>query len=119
MQPQSGYHTLLMLLERILENAFSRESGAARLQQVALFTLIYLMQALERPVTAARLAEMSGQADSNIAKHVKKLIDLGLVERIPALNKQGRGRAYHLVVKQNAKTKRLTKAIDKAASSRK
>ena len=54
----------------------------------------------------------------DIGQQLKKLIDLGLVERTQILNKQGRGRAYHLAVKQNAKTKRLTKAIEKAASPR-
>ena len=35
------------------------------------------------------------------------------------LNKQGRGRAFKLTIKPNAQTKRLTKAIDKAAAGRK
>ena len=108
-----------MLLERILENAFPRESGAARLQQVGLFTLIYLLQGDDKAVTARRLAEMTGQAETNVGTQLKKLMDLDLVERTAILNKHGRGRAYHLAVKQNGKTRRLTKAIDKAASSRK
>jgi len=118
MQPQRSQNPLLMLLERILEEAFP-ESGAARLQRVGLFTLIYLMQSGEHAVTAARLAAMTGQDDANIARQVKKLIDLGLVERTQIVNKQGRGRAYKLTIKQNGKTKRLAKAIDKATSGRK
>ncbi|MFL5084265.1 MAG: hypothetical protein ACJ8FP_05565 [Xanthobacteraceae bacterium] len=45
MQAKRTLSSLRMRLERILENAFPKESGAARLQQVWLFTLIYLMQA--------------------------------------------------------------------------
>src|SRR5262245_48023520 len=60
MQPNRGLTELLMCLERILESAFPGESGAARLQQVALFTLIYLLQRHGKPATASRLGEMSG-----------------------------------------------------------
>src|SRR5262245_9013037 len=119
MQPRSGSTELLMLLEHILESAFPGESGAARLQQVALFTLIYLLQRHGKPATASRLAEMSGQSSANIARQLKKLMDLDLIERTPTLNKQGRGRAYELTVKKNAKTRPLTKAIDKGTRSRK
>ena len=119
MQPQRGFNSFFMLLERILENAFPGESGAARLQQVGLFTLIFMLQSREEPVTVGRLASMTGQDEANIGRQLKKLIELDLIERTPILNKQGRGSAYHLAVKQNAKAKRLTKAIVKAAASRK
>jgi len=119
MQPSGAIADLRMLLERILEKTFPRESGAARMQQVALFTLIYVLQGDDEPVTARRLAELSGQPEGDVGQKVKKLIALDLVERTQILNKQGRGRAYRLTVKQNSKTKPLTKAIAKAASKRK
>ena len=119
MQPNRGLTELLMCLERILENAFPGESGAARLQQVALFTLIYLLQRHGKPATASQLAEMSGQATANMGKHLKKLMDLDLIERTAIRNKQGRGHAYELTVRKNGKTKPLTKAIEKGARSRK
>jgi len=119
MQPNRGITELLMCLERILENAFPGESGAARLQQVALFTLIYLLQRHGKPATASQLAEMSGQATANMGKHLKKLMDLDLIERTAIRNKQGRGHAYELTVRKNGKTKPLTKAIEKGARSRK
>ena len=108
-----------MLLERILEATFPHESGAARVQQVGLFTLIYVLQGDREPVTAKRLAEMTGQPAGDIGEQLQKLIALDLLERKQIRNRQGRGRAFHLVVKQNGKTRRLTKAIDKAASSKK
>ena len=119
MQPSGAIADLRMLLERILKKTFPRESGAARMQQVALFTLIYVLQGDDEPVTARRLAELSGQPEGDVGQKVKKLIALDLVERTQILNKQGRGRAYHLTVKQNRRTKPLTKAIAKAASKRK
>ena len=108
-----------MLLERILEATFPHESGAARVQQVGLFTLIYVLQGDRKPVTARRLAEMTGQPEGDIGRQLQKLIALDLLERKQIRNRQGRGRAFHLVVKQNGKTRRLTKAIDKAASGKK
>ena len=119
MQPNRGITELLMCLERILENAFPGESGAARLQQVALFTLIYLLQRHGKPATASQLAEMSGQATANMGKNLKKLMDLDLIERTPIRNKQGRGHAYELTVRKNGKTKALTKAIEKGTRTRK
>jgi predicted transcriptional regulator len=108
-----------MLVERILKEALPRESGAARLQQVGLFTLIYMLQDDKEPVTVSRLSRITGQGDAQIIKQLKKLIDVGLVERIQILNKQGRGRAFHLSIKHTAKTKRLVAAIDKAAAGKK
>src|SRR5262249_40815642 len=60
MQEKRTFNTLRMRLERILEKAFPKESGAARLQQVGLFTLIYLMQTDKEDVTARRLSLMTG-----------------------------------------------------------
>src|SRR2546421_13097770 len=119
MQPHRSLKSLRMLLERILEKAFPRESGAARLQQVGLFTLIYVLQADKETVTARRLSRITGQSEGDVSNQVRKLMELDLVERTQILNKQGRGRAYQLTIKDNGQTKRLTKAIDKAAASRK
>jgi predicted ArsR family transcriptional regulator len=57
---------------------------------------------------------MTGLADAQVLTHVKKLIERQLVERTQILNKQGRGRAFQLSIKHNAKTKRLAAAIHKA-----
>ena len=108
-----------MLLDRILQNALPGESGAARLQQVGLFTLVYMMQGDDEPVTARRLAEITGQGEGHIGQQLRKLIGLDLLERTQIPNRQGRGRAFKLTVKQNGKTRRLTKAIEKGARSRK
>jgi DNA-binding MarR family transcriptional regulator len=119
MQAKRSLDALRMMLERILEKAFPRQSGAARLQQVGLFTLIYLMQADKEDVTARRLSHLTGQSEGDVSTQVKKLVALDLIERTQITNKQGRGRAFKLTVKDNATAKRLTKAIDKAAGGRK
>ena len=108
-----------MHIERILAKVFPHESGAARLQQVGLFTLIYVLQTDKQVVTARLLSRMTGQSEGEVSLQVRKLIELGLVKRTQILNKQGRGRAYKLTIKPNEQTKRLTKAIDKAAAGRK
>jgi predicted transcriptional regulator len=107
-----------MFVEPILDEVFPDETGAARLQQVGLFTVILMLQGDEKPITATRLAAMTGQAEAQIGRLLRKLIKLKLVERQKILNKQGRGHALHLVVKYNAKTRRLADAISKSVASK-
>ena len=114
MQPNLSQVLVRMLVERILADVLPNETGAARLQQVGLFTLIYMMQGDDEPVTASRLAGMTGQADTHISNQLKKLVKVDLVERTKILNKDGRGHAYAISVKYNAKAKRLVDAIEKA-----
>ena len=115
MQDKSVHHLVRMLVERILSEVFPKETGAARLQQVGLFTLIFMLQDDEEPVIASRLSAMTGQSISEIGLHLNKLIKVGLVERTKILNRQGRGYAFKLSIKHTAKSKRLIEAINKAA----
>jgi predicted transcriptional regulator len=108
-----------MLVERILEKVFPDETGAARLQQVGLFTLIYLLQGDKEPVTASRLSAMTGQTVTQIGNQLQKLISINLVERTKILNKQGRGYAWHLSISDDPKSRRLAKAIEKAGAKKK
>lgn len=119
MQADPGRTLIRMLVERIISKTFPDETAAARLQQVGLFTLIYMLQGEEEPVTAARLAKMTGLSDAQVITHLQKLVDRKLVERKQILNKQGRGRAYQLVVKHTPQTARLVKAIEKAGAKKK
>jgi predicted transcriptional regulator len=114
MQPNLSQVLVRMLVERILADVLPNETGAARLQQVGLFTLIYMLQGDDEPVTAARLTRITGQTETQIGNQLKKLLKVGLVERTKILNKQGRGHAYAISVKYNAKAKRLVEAIEKA-----
>lgn len=118
MQADSSRELIRMFVERIINKAFSNETAAARLQQVGLFTLIYMLQGEAAPVTAARLAKMSGLSDAQVITHLKKLVDRNLVERKQILNKQGRGRAFQLVIKHTPQTTRLVKAIEKGAKKK-
>lgn len=108
-----------MLVERILEKVFPDETGAARLQQVGLFTLIYLLQDDKEPVTASRLSAMTGQTVTQVGNQLQKLVSINLVERAKILNKQGRGYAWHLSISGNPKSRKLAKAIDKAGAKKK
>src|SRR3954466_4763968 len=99
MQPNYSRLKLRMLTEQILENIFPEETGAARLQQAGLFLLIYVLQGDKEPVTVARLEKITGQPDAAINRQLKKLIKIGIVEKTQILNKQGRGRAFHLSIK--------------------
>src|SRR6266851_9825512 len=100
-----------MYVERIVSEVFPDETGAARLQQVGLFTLIFVLEGGKEPVTAARLSELTGQSLSGVQKQLQKLLKVGVIERKQALNRQGRGRLYHFFIKHNEQTKRLLQAI--------
>jgi predicted transcriptional regulator len=107
-----------MFVERIVSEIFPDETGAARLQQVGLFTLIFVLDDNSVPVTAARLASITGQSVSQVQKQLQKLLKVGVIERKKALNVRGRGQAFHLKVKYTDKTKRLLDAMGKAAGRR-
>ncbi|MBI2715086.1 MAG: hypothetical protein HYX37_11630 [Rhizobiales bacterium] len=107
-----------MFAERILEK-FPGESGASRLQQAGLFLLIYVLQDGKEPVTVSRLKKLTGQSDSGLNRQLNKLIRIGIIEKTQILNKQGRGRAFHLSIKDSAKARRLVKAIDQGGSKKK
>ena len=118
MQPDVSREVLWMFVERIVNKVFAKETGASRLQQVGLFTLIYLMQR-DPPVTAARIAEITRQSQSQIHRQLKKLLALKIIDRKQIPNKQGRGRAYELTIRDTKESKRLMKEIGKATVARK
>lgn len=118
MQPNFSRLKLRMFTDRILDNVFPDETGAARLQQAGLFLLIYVLQEDREPVTISRLARITHQGDAGITKHINKLIKIGILEKTQILNKQGRGRAFHLSIKDGAKARRLVRAIDKGGKRR-
>lgn len=118
MQQDIAQQLIRMLVERILAEVFPDETGAARLQQVGLFTLIYMLQGGEEPVTASRLVAMTGQTPSQVGAQLNKLMEIKLVERKKILNRQGRGYAYALSVKHTAKSKRLIEMIRKATAGK-
>src|SRR3954462_11161784 len=65
---------LKMITRRILEETFPGETGASRLQQIGLFTLILSMEdEHDNPPTATRLAALTKQSESQIARMVRKL----------------------------------------------
>jgi predicted transcriptional regulator len=117
MQLDYSREVLWMFVERIVNRVFPKETGASRLQQVGLFTLIYLMQR-DPPVTAARIAEITRQSQSQIHRQLKKLLALKIIDRTKIANKQGRGRAYELTIRHSKESERLIKAIGKATAGR-
>jgi predicted transcriptional regulator len=113
MQSDPNRALIRMFVERIIAEAFPEETAAARLQQIGLFTLIYMLEEDAEPVTASRLAAMTGLADAQVIRQVRKLVARGLVERTQILNRQGRGRAFRLSLKHSPKTRRLLASMDK------
>jgi predicted transcriptional regulator len=105
-----------MFVERIVSEIIPNETGAARLQQLGLFILIFVLEENGTPVTAARLSEITGQKVSAVQKQLLKLEKVDVIERRRVVSKSGRGRAFHLFIKHNEKTKKLLKAMGKVGS---
>jgi predicted transcriptional regulator len=91
MQLQFVRKLIGMYVERIVGKVFPNETGAARLQQVGLFTLIFALEEGDVPVTTARLSKMTGQSRSKVHLQLQKLVKVGVVEQKKALNRHGRG----------------------------
>jgi DNA-binding MarR family transcriptional regulator len=105
-----------MFVDRILEEVFPDETGASRLQQVGLFTIVFALEGRAEPVTAARIAEITGQSDSQVHRQLQKLIARELIERTRVKNKLGRGHAWQLSIKHTPKSKKLVDAIRRASA---
>ena len=101
-----------MYVDRILDEIFPDETGAARLQQIGLFTLIFVLEQRGETVTTARLAELTGQSPSAVYKQLDKLDDIDVIARRKETYKNRRGFTYVLSIKYNDKTKRLIEALD-------
>ena len=117
----SFFRLLRMLVEQILAQTFPDETPAARVQQIGVFTVIFMLQGEEEPVTAARVAAVTGLAQSQVHRHLSKLLEIGLVERTAITSPHGRGRAWHLSIKHTPESERLAQALLAAgeASARK
>jgi Fic family protein len=104
--------TLLgMFLKRVLDEVFPDETGAARMQQIALFTLIFTLEGKEEPVTASRIAALTGQTYGQVHRHTQKLLKIGVIERTRVRNRTGKGQAWSLSVKHTPQTEKLLKVI--------
>jgi predicted transcriptional regulator len=118
MQVELSRQRLRMFIERILNKVFRGESGALRMQQIALFTLIYVLQNDEEPVTASRIAALVGQSNGQVHRQLQKLLKQKLVQRERVRNRQGRGHAYKLTINDTAETRRIARAITKASGTK-
>jgi DNA-binding MarR family transcriptional regulator len=99
-----------MFTRQILDEVFPGETGASRLQQIGVFTLIFAGGEDGQPLTAAQLAALTGQNASQIGHLLQKLIARDLVERTPGT---GRGRPHGLSVKPSPAAKNLIEAMTK------
>jgi biotin operon repressor len=107
-----------MLIDRIIRETFPGETGAARLQQLGLFVLIFAYESQGEPVTAASLSELTGQSRNRIYKQLEKLDEVGIIQKTETLSRHGRGRTFQLSIKYNEKTKRLIEAIGEAVPAK-
>ena len=111
MQLESIRQLIRMFIERIVRETFPGETGAARLQQLGLFVLIFAYENEDEPVTATLLSALTGQSRNRVYKQLEKLDEVGIIQRTEILSRHGRGRTYQLSIKHNEKTKRLLEAM--------
>jgi DNA-binding MarR family transcriptional regulator len=116
MQPEL-LRALRMLVERLLAEVFPGETAAARMQQLGLFTLIFVLQDDGQPITSARLTTVSGLKSSQVHRQLQKLLKIGLVERTAITSPHGRGRAWQLSIKHTPETARLLEALFRGAKA--
>lgn len=117
--PLDQFQTLLrMLVERILAEIWPDETGPARVQQVGVFTLIFMLQNTEEPVTASRIAALTGQTNSQVHKQIQKLLKVGLIEREKIRPASGKGQAFALKVKYTSQAQKLIDAMMRGAMKR-
>ena len=100
-----------MYVDRIFAEVFPDETGAARMQQAGLFTVILMLQDSGEPVTAARIAELSGQGHSQVHRNLQKLLKLDMVERVKVKNRAGKGQAWDLKIKSTPQSRKLIEAM--------
>jgi predicted transcriptional regulator len=86
-----------------------QETGAARLQQIGLFIVIFVLEGARTPVTTARLSKLTGESVAQVQKQLRKLVKAGVIER------KGRGRAVHFAIKHTKETRRILRAVSGAA----
>lgn len=118
MQVELSRQRLRMFIERIVNEVFAKETGALRMQQIGLFTLIYVLQNEEEPVTASRIAAMMGQTNGQVHRQLQRLLDRKLINREQIRNKQGRGHAWKLTINDTPETRKLAKAIGRASGTK-
>ncbi|HEX8165246.1 MAG TPA: helix-turn-helix domain-containing protein [Beijerinckiaceae bacterium] len=117
--PLDQFQTLLrMLVEPILEEIWPDESGAARVQQVGLFTLIFMLQSTDEPVTASRIVALTRQTHSQVHKQLQKLLAVGLIERTKIKPPGGKGQSWALTVSYTPKTQKLIDAMMRGLTKR-
>src|SRR3954466_10871131 len=114
MQPEL-LRALRMLVERLLAEVFPGETAAARIQQLGLFTLIFVLQDDGQPTTSARLTTVSGLKSSQVHRQLQKLLK---IERTAITSPHGRGRAWQLSIKHTPETARLLEALFRPRQSR-
>lgn len=107
-----------MYVEPILARIFRNETGAARLQQLGLFLLIFVLEKDGEPVTTKRLSEATGHPNTSIHKQLQKLLKVRVIGKRKGPSSGRRGYALHFFVEQNAKTKQLLKAIGKTTAKK-
>lgn len=109
MQPED--ELIWHLVKQIVETVFENETPAARLQQVAILLTINALQNHETPLTTQRLGDVFGLGTAQTSRLVLRLVERGLVERQRVHNRQGRGHAYVLRVRETPDIAALRQAI--------
>ena len=112
MQADPNRELLRVFAERIVNKVSPDETSAARLQQIGMFALIYIMEKDEEKLTAARLSRFTGLVDSQVLGNVNALVEKDLIVQTAVTSSHGRGRSLQLSIKHNAKTRRLLQALE-------
>lgn len=104
------HHRLVWhLVQQVVEKALPDETPPARLKQVAILLTINAMQQQMERVTTADVGAVFQLTPAQMSKILQPLVQKGLIEREKVVNRQGRGHALALKVKQTPEITALLK----------
>ena len=100
-----------MSVDRILAEILPGETGAARLQQLGLFLLVFVLEQRGEKATVARIRELTRQSQSAIYKQLEKLVDVEVVKRTTTKINRRPGFVNEFSINYGDKAQRLIAAM--------
>lgn len=100
------------LMEPVVRQTFPDETGAQRMQQVAVLLAIHALRSVsDEPVTATRIVHLFGHAESEVSRLIGRLVDRGLVHRERTTRPGFKGSVVNLTLVENDELKAIFKEM--------
>ncbi len=95
-------------MQPIVREALPDETGAQRMQQVAVLLAIHALRSLsDEPVTATRIVHLFGHPESEVSRLIGRLVDRGLIHRERTTRPGYKGSVINLTLVESDELKSL------------